>query len=58
MKITCLIMGFALILWGGMPLNGKPADLNYQIIASSIGIVLCCASFAFYVLEKIDNLKK
>ncbi len=57
-KIITLIMGFTLIVTSGISLNGKPVDVNYQITVCSIGIVMCCAAFTFFVMDKLGEIKE
>jgi len=54
-NILTLVVGFGLIIWAGIPLHGKPADINYQIAASAIGIVVCCAAFSMIAIEQIKK---
>lgn len=57
-NILTLVIGLGLIIWASIPIGEKKPDLNYQIAASSIGIVVCCAAFAFIIRDEIKNLKK
>lgn len=62
-NILTLIVGFGLILWASIPLGDKKPDVTYQIAASSIGIVVCCAAFIMIAIEQIkkhidEKLKK
>ena len=57
-NILTLAVGFGLIIWASIPLGEKPINVNYQIAASAIGIVVCCAAFTFILRDEIRNLKK
>jgi hypothetical protein len=62
-NILTLVVGFGLIIWASIPLGDKPVNVNYQITASAIGIVVCCAAFSMIGIEQIrkhidEKLKK
>jgi hypothetical protein len=54
-KVLTLVMGFGLIIWASIPLDGKPVNINYQIAGSSIGIVMCVAAFLMIVQDNITK---
>lgn len=62
-KVMTLVTGFGLIIWACIPINEKPVDLNYQITATAIGVVMCMAAFAMIIQDNItkhidEKLKK
>jgi hypothetical protein len=57
-KILTLVMGFILIITSGIQISDKPVDVNYQITVCSVGIIMCCASFTFFIMDKLEEIKE
>ncbi len=57
-NIFTLVIGFGLIIWASIPLGEKPVNVNYQITASAIGVVVCCAAFTFIIKDKLTEIEE
>jgi hypothetical protein len=54
-NITTLLCGIGLIIWGFVPLNGKPAPTTYTIITSIIGTILIAFAIYFFIRDRKKN---